>query len=155
MVTTETGRADSFRAVRPPRAPERLGPAARRRRQSLIAWVFALPFVLIFGFFMLVPLFSSFVLSFTDFTSKDVRNPLDVGFVGLDQFAELFGNQQFLRSLLNTGYFVVVGIPLTMAVGLAFSGSSTRQAVPVSRTSTWWRKSPRKLSGPPSSADPT
>ena len=121
MVTTETGRADSFRAVRPPRDPGRLGPAARRRRQSVIAWLFALPFVLIFGFFMLVPLFSSFVLSFTDFTSRDVRNPLGVGFVGLDQFAALFGNEQFLRSLLNTGYFVVVGIPLTMAVGLALA----------------------------------
>lgn len=121
MVSTETRRAGSFRAVRPPRAPERLGPAARRRRQSVIAWLFALPFVLIFGFFMLVPLFSSFVMSFTDFTSKDVRNPLGVGFVGLDQFAELFGNEQFLRSLLNTGYFVVVGIPLTMAVGLALA----------------------------------
>lgn len=121
MVTTETRRAGSFRAVRPPRAPERLGPAATRRRQSVIAWLFALPFVLIFGFFMLVPLFSSFVMSFTDFTSKDVRNPLGVGFVGLDQFAELFGNEQFLRSLLNTGYFVVVGIPLTMAVGLALA----------------------------------
>lgn len=121
MVTTETGRADSIRAVRPPSAPERRGPAARRHRQSVIAWLFALPFVLIFGFFMLVPLFSSFVLSFTDFTSKDVRNPLGVGFVGLDQFAALFGNQQFLHSLLNTGYFVIVGIPLTMAVGLALA----------------------------------
>lgn len=121
MVTSETRRADSLLAVRPPSAPDRRGPAAKRRHQSLVAWLFALPFVLIFGFFMLVPLISSFVMSFTDFTSKDVRNPLAVGFVGLDQFAELFGNPQFLRSMLNTGYFVVVGIPLTMAVGLALA----------------------------------
>jgi len=94
---------------------------ARRRKQGRVAWLFALPFVLIFGVFMLMPLLSSFVMSFTDFTSKDVRNPFSVGFVGLDQFSELFANQQFLHSLLNTGYFVVVGIPLTMAAGLALA----------------------------------
>ena len=28
---------------------------SRRRRQTMIAWLFALPFVLVFGVFMLVP----------------------------------------------------------------------------------------------------
>ena len=87
----------------------------------MIAWLFALPFVLIFGVFMLFPLVSSFLMSFTDFTSRDVQNPLAVGFVGLDQYADLFGNPQFLKSMLNTGYFVIVGIPLTMIVALALA----------------------------------
>ena len=103
------------------RPPERGRLGARRRKQTLVAWLFALPFVIIFGLFMLMPLLSSFVMSFTDFTSRDVRNPFSVGFVGLGQFAELFGNQQFLHSMLNTGYFVVVGIPLTMIVALALA----------------------------------
>jgi multiple sugar transport system permease protein len=93
----------------------------RRRRQALIAWAFALPFVAVFGVFMLVPLISSFAMSFTDFTSRDVQNPLSVGFVGLEQYSRLFDNPQFLRSMLNTGYFVVVGIPLTMAVALGLA----------------------------------
>jgi multiple sugar transport system permease protein len=121
MVATAEGRAGSLLAVRPPGAPRRGGPAAERGRRSLVAWLFALPFVLIFGVFLLVPLVSSFVMSFTDFTSRDVQNPFAVEFVGLDQFAALFGNQQFLRSLLNTAYFVAVGIPLTMAAGLALA----------------------------------
>lgn len=120
-VTAATGQAGRTPSAGLPRTPEHRSAASRRRRKSLVAWLFALPFVLIFGFFMLMPLLSSFVLSFTDFTSKDVRNPFGVGFVGLDQFAELFGNQQFLHSMLNTGYFVIVGIPLTMAAGLALA----------------------------------
>ncbi|ALE04342.1 sugar ABC transporter permease (plasmid) [Arthrobacter sp. ERGS1:01] len=93
-------------------------PSARRRRQALIAWMFALPFVAIFAVFMLVPLISSFVMSFTDFTSRDVQDPTAVEFVGLKQYLDLFADPQFLRSMLNTAYFVVVGIPLTMAVAL-------------------------------------
>lgn len=91
---------------------------SRRRRQTLIAWLFALPFVLVFSIFMLLPLVSSFLMSFTDFTSRDVTDPLAVGFVGIDQYTKLFGNPQFLTSLKNTAYFVVIGIPLTMAVAL-------------------------------------
>ncbi|MBT2555539.1 sugar ABC transporter permease [Arthrobacter sp. ISL-5] len=86
-----------------------------------MAWGFALPFVALFGVFMLVPLISSFAMSFTDFTSRDVQNPFSVGFVGLEQYGRLFANPQFLHSMLNTGYFVIVGIPLTMAVALGLA----------------------------------
>src|SRR5690242_20511307 len=98
---------------------QRIDPGvSRRRRQTLIAWMFALPFVLVFGVFMLFPLVSSFLMSFTDFTSRDVTTPLAVGFVGIDQYTDLFGNPQFIRSMVNTGYFVIIGIPLTMIVAL-------------------------------------
>jgi multiple sugar transport system permease protein len=83
--------------------------------------MFALPFVAIFSVFMLVPLVSSFAMSFTDFTSRDVQNPAAVGFVGFKQYAALLSNPQFLHSMLNTAYFVVVGIPLTMAVALGLA----------------------------------
>ncbi len=94
---------------------------SRRRRQTMIAWLFALPFVLVFGVFMLFPLVSSFLMSFTDFTNRDVSTPLAVGFVGIDQYVDLFGNPQFIKSMVNTGYFVVIGIPLTMIVALALA----------------------------------
>jgi multiple sugar transport system permease protein len=102
--------------------PARVDPGkARRRKQGMVAWLFALPFVLGFGVFMLFPIVSSFVMSFTDFTSRDVQHPLAVGFVGFAQYADLFSNPQFLKSMLVTAYFVIVGIPLTMIVGLALA----------------------------------
>ena len=115
--------APSFSPVAPALRPRRgpAGPRARRRRQALVAWLFALPFVAIFGIFMLVPLVSSFAMSFTDFTSRDIQDPTAVGFVGLNQYAALFANPQFVHSMLNTGYFVAVGIPLTMAVALGLA----------------------------------
>jgi multiple sugar transport system permease protein len=87
----------------------------------MVAWLFALPFVLVFGVFMLMPLVSSFAMSFTDFRSSDVQDPFAVNFVGLDQYVDLFGNPQFVKSMVNTGLVVFFGIPLTMAAGLALA----------------------------------
>lgn len=95
--------------------------SAARRREGMAAWLFALPFILVFGVFMLFPLVSSFVMSFTDFRSTDVQTPLDVDFVGLRQYGALFEDPQFRHAMLNTAIVVVVGIPLTMAIALALA----------------------------------
>ncbi|MGN7949384.1 carbohydrate ABC transporter permease [Microbacterium sp. 22215] len=86
-----------------------------------MAYLFALPFIASFALFMLYPLLSSFVMSFTDFTSRDIGDPFAVDFVGLGQYVELFQNPQFTRSMWNTAYFVGIGIPLTMIVALALA----------------------------------
>lgn len=93
----------------------------RHARRTAVAWLFALPFVLIFAVFMLWPLVGSFLMSFTDIRSRDLPAPFAVGFVGLGQYASLLSNPDFLRSMLNTAYFVLVGIPLTMVVALVLA----------------------------------
>ncbi|RIJ60592.1 carbohydrate ABC transporter permease [Clavibacter phaseoli] len=95
--------------------------ARQRRRQALIAWGFCLPFVAVFAVFMLVPLVSSFAMSFTDFRATDIRSPFAVDFVGLDQYVALFTDATFLRSIGVTAFFVVVGIPVTMVTALALA----------------------------------
>jgi multiple sugar transport system permease protein len=98
-----------------------LAPAAGRRRQSLVAWLFVLPFVAVFGAFTFVPLVSSVLMSFTDFRSSDVATPWAVNFVGVQQYTRLFADPVFRRAVLNTAYFVLLGIPLTMAVALVLA----------------------------------
>ncbi|WP_150307431.1 carbohydrate ABC transporter permease [Planctomonas psychrotolerans] len=109
--------------VAAPPAPRRGSPAGRsqRRRTALVAYLFALPFVASFAVFMAFPLISSLAMSFTDFRSTDIPSPFSVNVVGFDQFAALFADEQFRRSMLNTAYFVLVGIPLTMIVALALA----------------------------------
>lgn len=92
-----------------------------RRRQGWIAWGFSLPFVVVFSLFMLVPIASSFAMSFTDMAARDIRNPFAVNFVGFDQYAKLFSDPQFLNSLRVTGIFVVIGIPITMVLAMALA----------------------------------
>ena len=81
--------------------------------------MFALPFVLIFTIFLAGPIVAALVLSFTDFGLRDLRNPLGTDFIGLDNYVALFADATFWQSLLNTAYFVVVGVPLTLTVGHA------------------------------------
>ncbi|WP_030148078.1 MULTISPECIES: carbohydrate ABC transporter permease [Mycetocola] len=100
------------------------GPSRRRRvsgSQNRTGWAFALPFVIVFSIFMMIPLVSSFLMSFTDITSRDTDNVFGVNVIGFEHYASLFNNPQFLRSMLNTAYFVVIGIPLTLGVGLALA----------------------------------
>jgi len=97
----------------------RRGLAATRRRHTLAAWLFCLPFLVLFAIFMAGPVLASLTMSFTDFTSRDLRNPLAINLVGLENYTRLLSDDRFLRSAFNTLYFVVVGIPLTMGVALA------------------------------------
>lgn len=88
-------------------------------RADLTGWAFALPFVVVFALFLAGPVIASLGLSFTSFGLRDLRNPLGASVVGLANYQALLGDGRFWTSLLNTGYFVVIGVPLTLVLGLA------------------------------------
>jgi multiple sugar transport system permease protein len=97
--------------------PPRKGNRARRTR-TMAAWLFCSPFLFFFFAFGLWPVLSSLLMSFTDIRSRDLRSPFGVSFVGLENYLTLFADGTFIRAVLNTLYFVVVGIPVTMVVSL-------------------------------------
>lgn len=92
--------------------------SSARRRQTLVGWSFALPFVLFFAVFMAGPIVVSFLSSFTDFRATDIRSPLSVEFVGLENYTDLFRDEQFRRAAVNTAIYVLVTTPLTIGLGL-------------------------------------
>ena len=87
-------------------------------RQALIGWTFALPFVILFGAFMAGPILISFVTSFTDMRITDIRKPFGVGFVGLDNYLDVFRDPTFRKAARNTAVYVIVAVPLTIGLGL-------------------------------------
>jgi multiple sugar transport system permease protein len=92
---------------------------AARLREGRAAWILALPFCLLFLTFTLWPVIQSLFMSVTDTRSRDLRTPFAVEFIGLDNFTRAFSDEKFLTSAGNTAYFVLVGVPLTMALALA------------------------------------
>ena len=90
-----------------------------RRRQALTAWALCIPFLLLFFVFMAGPVLASLGMSFTDIRSADLKTPTVVSGVGLEHYAQLLADSTFQKALFNTGYFVVVGVPLTMALAMA------------------------------------
>jgi multiple sugar transport system permease protein len=95
-------------------------------RQDLIGWSFAAPFVILFGIFLALPILAAFVLSFTSFGLRDLQNPIGTNFIGLKNYTDLFADPKFWKSLGNTVYFVVVGVPLTLALGLVIANALSR-----------------------------
>jgi multiple sugar transport system permease protein len=90
----------------------------KRRRHDLVGWSFALPFVLLFVLFLAGPFLVAFVTSFTDLRVTDIRNPLNVNFVGLENYADVFSDPTFRKAARNTAIYVLVAVPLTMGLGL-------------------------------------
>ena len=62
---------------------------------------------------------AALVTSFTDLRVTDIRNPLSVDFVGIANYLDVLGDARFHKAAANTTVFVLVGVPLTMALGLA------------------------------------
>jgi multiple sugar transport system permease protein len=94
---------------------------ARRHgvREALAGWGFAAPFVLLFLVFLAGPIVASLVVSFTDFDLGAIADPSSARFVGLDNYRELVGDRRFVAAAGNTVYFVLAGVPLTLAAALA------------------------------------
>ncbi|MEG3615380.1 sugar ABC transporter permease [Isoptericola haloaureus] len=91
---------------------------ARRRRRGYAAWGFALPFTVLFAVFMILPVGASLYMAFTDMRGADLRSPLAVNFVGLDNFVTAVTDPQFQQAAGNTVYFVGVAMPLTLGIAL-------------------------------------
>ncbi len=103
----------------PPVATQASAVDPMRRQQAVAAWVLALPFMALFLVFTAGPVLASLGMSFTDIRSTDMRTPFAVGFVGLENYTKLLGDPLFQKVMLNTGLYLVLGVPLTMVLALA------------------------------------
>ena len=100
--------------------------SAHRWRQDLTGWAFAAPFVILFGIFLAFPILASLALSFTSFGLRDLQNPIGSNFVGLNNYVNVLSDTRFWTSLFNTAYFVVIGVPVTLALGLLIANALNR-----------------------------
>lgn len=82
--------------------------------------------MVLFTIFLAFPILSSFALSFTSFGLRDLQNPVGATFVGLENYAALLSDDRFWKSLFNTFYFVVVGVPATLLFGLLIANALNR-----------------------------
>ena len=109
-------------------AGRRAAPVAPRHgwRQDLIGWSFAAPFVILFGIFLALPILAALAMSFTSFGLRDLENPIGTSVVGVQNYVDLFADPKFWKSLGNTIYFVIVGVPATLALGLVIANALSR-----------------------------
>jgi len=81
-------------------------------------YLFIIPSLTILFVFLFLPVIISFVMSLTDWDIYGLANWKKISFVGLGNYQTLLRDTIFWRSLFNTFYFVVVGVPLAISVAL-------------------------------------
>ena len=87
-------------------------------KPSRAGWLFAAPALLAIAVFFVVPVVAALVMSATDFDIYALASVHNLRFVGLENYVHLLQRPLFWRALLNTLFFVVVGVPLSIAVSL-------------------------------------
>jgi len=87
-------------------------------KPSTAGWMFAAPALIVIGLFFGLPVIAALALSLTDFDIYALADMGNLRFVGLDNYVGLLQNPLFWKSLGNTLYFVVVGVPLSVAMSL-------------------------------------
>jgi len=100
----------------PPQAVPPVDVTGRRRfadRDSLLAWVFLLPSVIYILVLVAIPFFLAIAFSFSDVTAGDPS----FDWVGVRNYARVFEDPVFWRSLRNTIVFTVISMALIVLLG--------------------------------------
>jgi multiple sugar transport system permease protein len=85
---------------------------------SRAGWFFAGPALLVIGVFFALPVLAALALSLTDFDIYALADLHNVRFVGLGNYLRLLQTPLFWRALGNTVFFVVIGVPTSLALSL-------------------------------------
>ncbi|GAB6100331.1 sugar ABC transporter permease [Halanaerocella petrolearia] len=81
--------------------------------EDIISYLFIAPAMLFISVFILIPILFNIILSFTKWNVIS-----SMKFVGLKNYIEMFHSLEFWNAFANTGYFVVITVPLTVACSL-------------------------------------
>ena len=104
-------------AVKPKRAkkPSQTSGMSRAlvRRETISAYCFLAPALVFFVAFVVIPMFICVFYSLFDYSLGGIN-----GFVGLDNYIQLFQDPVFHKGLINTIIIVLVAVPAVTAFSL-------------------------------------
>jgi multiple sugar transport system permease protein len=85
---------------------------------GLAGWIFIAPALIAILVFFALPVLAALVMSFSDFDIYALADLRNLRFVGFDNYLTLLQTPLFWQALANTLFFVVVGVPLSIAASL-------------------------------------
>ncbi len=87
------------------------------RREKQVGFLFAIPSIIGFLLFVLLPILGIFLLSFykVDLMSGSFS------FEGLKYYSKMIHEEDFWKSVQNTGIYLVIYVPLTLVLGLTMA----------------------------------
>ena len=87
-------------------------------RKYHVPYLFIIPSLTILFVFLFLPVVVSFITSLTDWDIYGLANWKKISFVGFENYQTLLRDKIFWKSLFNTFYFVIVGVPFAISLAL-------------------------------------
>ncbi|MED4039551.1 carbohydrate ABC transporter permease [Niallia taxi] len=84
-------------------------------------YLFISPALLLLMMFSLIPIVVAFVISFTDISLVGLSDWSQINFVGIDNYIDIMTDPIFLKSIGNTLFYVVIGVPLVITCSLGIA----------------------------------
>ncbi|MFC7785168.1 MULTISPECIES: carbohydrate ABC transporter permease [unclassified Rossellomorea] len=84
-------------------------------------YVFIAPAVIILTVFSIIPIIVAFFISFTDLDLKGLADWSNISFIGLENYTKLITDDLFHKSIINTLFYVVIGVPLVIIFSLGIA----------------------------------
>ncbi|WP_261130304.1 carbohydrate ABC transporter permease [Bacillus sp. Marseille-Q3570] len=98
-----------------------MGNGFKRLYRDRHPFMFIGPAVLILLVFSIVPIFVAFFISFTDLDLKGLANWGNINYIGFENYKELFSDEVFHKSIFNTLFYVIIGVPLVIVCSLGIA----------------------------------
>ena len=95
------------------------------KRNSIVGMAFFGPALVLLTVFLFLPMALTFLFSFTDYFAL---NPELTHFVGLENYFDIFKDEFFVQSFLNTVKFVIIIVPLQCGGALVLALAINRAA---------------------------
>lgn len=84
-------------------------------------YFFIAPAIILLTLFSIIPIFVAIGISFTDIDLAGLADWSTVSFVGLENYQTIIKDEIFLKSIFNTLFYVIIGVPLVVIVSLGIA----------------------------------
>lgn len=91
------------------------------KKNTKAPYYFISPAIILLLLFSIIPIFVALIISFTDMSLKGLADWSKIEFVALDNYKEILLDPVFLKSIGNTIFYVVLGVPLVIFLAMSLA----------------------------------
>ncbi|TCZ75796.1 sugar ABC transporter permease [Paenibacillus albiflavus] len=88
---------------------------------SKAPYFFIAPAIILLVIFSVLPIFIALIISFTNMDLAGLANYSNVEFVGFKNYLNVLADPVFLKSIFNTLFYVVIGVPLVVLISMSIA----------------------------------
>lgn len=89
--------------------------------KSKTPYFFIAPTIILLSVFSILPIFVALIISFTDIDLAGLADWSAIHFIGLKNYQEVVNDPIFLKSIFNTLFYVVFGVPFVIIFSLGIA----------------------------------